>query len=360
MKTSSRAILIGLIVVLILAVPLGRAVLFTVNEREVAVVLQFGQPKKSCTTPGLYFKLPFVQEVRRLPKTYQFWSGAEGQVLVDLPTADGKKVEVTPWAVWRITDPARFVRVLRTVDGAETRVTDFVRSATRDVITRNKLTDVIRSTNRKLTYTFQVEPSQGDRSPEASQQQGAPEAKPAAGPSSGAKATEFVGRREIVREIKRIAQTRLAEGEQNEQGGRGIELVDVGISKIDFVDKVREAAFERLIAFMDSISSRHLNEGERRKQEILNQTEREVEKILGEGSQQASSIRGQADAKIIDAYATAIKETGEFYNFVRTLEAYKASMGSNTRLILTTDSDLLRLLKEGPPAPTGTPPKGQN
>ena len=105
------AILVGL--ALVLAVPLAESVFYTVNERELAVLLQFGQPVASRTKPGLYFKLPLIQEVMRLPKTLQVWHGtSQDEKLVDVPTADGKKVEVTVWAVWRITDPAQFVRTL--------------------------------------------------------------------------------------------------------------------------------------------------------------------------------------------------------------------------------------------------------
>ena len=103
-------------VAMVLAVPLAETIFYTVNERELAVLLQFGQPVASRTKPGLYFKLPMIQEVMRLPKTLQVWHGTNlDERLVDVPTADGKKVEVTVWAVWRITDPAQFVRTLRTV-----------------------------------------------------------------------------------------------------------------------------------------------------------------------------------------------------------------------------------------------------
>ena len=120
-------------VALVLLVPMAESVLYTVSERELAVLLQFGQPVAERTKPGLYFKLPMIQEVMRLPKTLQVWHGtAAEERLVDVPTADGKKVEVTVWAVWRITDPVQFVRTLRTVPNAESRVKEFVRSTARD------------------------------------------------------------------------------------------------------------------------------------------------------------------------------------------------------------------------------------
>jgi len=362
MSTRKRSFFIGLTVVLLLIVPLGRSMMFTVNEREMAVVLQFGEPVGICTEPKLYFKIPFVQQVRRLPKTHQFWSEAGGEVLDDLPTADSKKIEVTPWAVWKITDPKRFVEVLQTVENAERLVKNVVRSAMRNAITSYDLVDAVRSTNRELTYSFAVEPEKmmppadGDDSvaPSAEANVTEPPTAPLT-PSPDPNRQITVGRKKIVAGIKETVQKELAETEDGEAEGeplgRGIELVDVGISRIDFVPIVREAAFDRQIAFMESIASKHTNEGERRRKEILNRTEAEVQKILGEGSQQANTIKGQVDAEIIDAYAKAIRETGEFYNFIRTLEAYETALGSRTRLILTTDSELLRLLKQPPALP---------
>ena len=368
MSSAQRATLVVLILLLLLIVPLGRSVLFTVNERELAVVLRFGEPVASYTDPGLKLKMPLVDEVRRLPKTHQFWTGAGSEILVDLPTADGKKIEVTPWAIWKITDPERFVSVLRTVEIAESRVKDFVRSEMRDVITGNILAEVVRSSDRELTYTFQVElplalePAEesgpGDE-PSAGEKQGATQAEetvpvPAVRQPGAAEKID-VGREKIVEKIKEAVQRRLAATEEGDQIGRGIELVDVGIAKIDFVDAVREAAFERLIAFMQSIAARYTNEGQRRKQEILNKTDFEVQKIEGEGKGKSNKIRGDVEAEIIQKYAEAIKETGEFYNFIRTLEAYKKAVGSNTRLVLTTDSEMFKLLKAIPPAPALPP-----
>jgi len=366
MSNFQRGILILIVVLSLLAVPLGKGIMFTVNEREQAVVLQFGDPIHSYTEPGLYFKAPFIQEVRKLPKTLQFWNGSGTDVLVDLPTADGKKIEVTAWAVWRITDPKRFVQVLRTVENAEFRVNTFVRSAIRDEITANKLVEAVRSTDRELPPMFQEEELEGFSRSVASPQTGSDEVQPAnrkeeeigeerTGEASsvterGGEETIEVGREEIVRLIKEAVQDKLAKPEEGEEiGQRGIELVDVGIAKIDFVDTVRDAAFERLIAFMESIAQKNEAEGEQAKQEILNQTDADVQKIEGEGKGEANRIRGEVDATIIQMYADAIKKTGEFYNFVRTLEAYKVAVGSNTRLILTTDSDMFKLLKTMPP-----------
>jgi len=348
------AVMVGM--ALVLAVPLAESVLYTVNERELAVLLQFGQPVASQTKPGLYFKLPLIQEVMRLPKTLQVWHGtAQDEKLVDVPTADGKKVEVTVWAVWKITDPARFVRTLRTVPNAESRVKEFVRSTARDTITTNNLAEIVRSTNRKMTYTLGLPPEMVARA-------GEPGKKPDGALADQAmldfivppeaKESVALGRLKITDQIKTNAQHALAEDGQGQATGRGIELVDVGLSRIEFVPQVREAAFDRAISLMEAIAVKTTSEGEQRKKEIINKTQAEVQKIEGLGKQEANVLKGRVDAEIIDAYAKAIRETGEFYNFTRTLEIYREALKGETRLILTTDGDLLRMMKTLEPAKT--------
>ncbi len=353
------AVLIGLC--LVLAIPLTRTVCYTVTERELAVLLQFGQPVASRTTPGLYLKLPFVQEVLRLPKTLQVWHGTRSsEILVDVPTADGKKIDATVWAVWRITDPVQFVQTLRTVVNAESRVKEFVRSMARDTITTQKLAEIVRSTNRKMTYTLGLPPEMLAAATAAA---AAPAGQKPAARDLEQVIPDFVvppearenvtlGRLKIMDQIKEDAQHALAQdgSREGQTLGRGIELVDVGLSRIEFVPEVREAAFERAVSLMEAIATKTTSEGEQRKKEIINKTQAEVQKIEGEGKQEANIKKGKADADIIDAYAKAMRETGEFYTFIRTLEAYKEALKGDTRLILTTDSSLLRLIKKLDPA----------
>jgi membrane protease subunit HflC len=347
------AVLAGLF--LILVIPLGRTVCYTVTERELAVLLQFGQPVASRTTPGLYFKLPFIQEVLRLPKTLQIWHGIRAsEILVDVPTADGKKVDVTVWAVWRITDPVRFVQTLRTVVNAESRVKEFVRSTARDTITTHNLAEIVRSTNRKMTYTLGLPPEMLAAAAGAAvpgqkvQTKDLDQAIPDFVVPPEARESVTLGRLKIMDQIKQDAQRALAQ-DGNKGGqprGRGIELVDVGLSRIEFVPEVRQAAFERAVSLMEAIATRTISEGDQRKKEIVNKAQAEVQKIEGQGKQESNILKGKADAEIIDSYAKAIRETGDFYNFVRTLEAYKEALKGDTRLVLTTDSSLLRLIKK--------------
>ncbi len=347
MTPQHRLRLVLIILLLLLAFPLGNAVLYTVDEREMAVILQFGKPVESRTAPGLYFKLPFVQQVQRLPKTLQVWHGSKQQEqLVDVPTKDGKKIEVTVWAAWRINDPVLFVQTLRNEANAESRVKEFVRSHTRDTITSNNLVEVVRSSDRKMTYTLGL--------PEVSSKKPADKAAHATliaqmVPPEAQEPVEQ-GRMKIVERIKHDSQQALREDGQGGVQGRGIELVDIGLARIEFVPEVRSAAFKRAIALMESIAVKSISEGEQRKQEIINRSQAEVQKIQGEGSQESSTLRGKVDAEVIESYATAIQETGDFYNFLRTLEVYKTAFEKNTRLILTTDSEMFRMLKQMEPA----------
>ena len=335
MNNSPRALVYGVItaVLVVLLFILGRASLYVVDERELAVILQFGRPVKSIADPGLYIKIPFIQEVRRLPKTLLFWRSTED--IVDLPTSDGKKIEVAAWALWRISDPLKFVQALRTVDNGNAAVRDRVRASIRDEITGHDLAEAVRSSDRALTYSFRFE------LPEMKAQ----DSEPTGSIQPGVEAAIQFGREAILESIKSSVRKRL-EGDAEGEFDRGVKLVDVGISKIGFVPAVREAAFERLKAFMDSIASGYTNSGEQRKQEILNRTLAEVEEILGTGEQQSNIIRGEVDAEIINKYALAITETGDLYNFLKLLEVYENSLSGKTRLILTTDSELFRLLKE--------------
>ncbi|MBW3539970.1 MAG: protease modulator HflC [Planctomycetes bacterium] len=324
--------------------------LYVVDEREMAVVLQFGDPVAERTQPGLYFKLPFVQEARKLPRTRQFWGDTPDEFLPDLPTRDDKKIQLVPWAVWRIKDPTVFVQRLRTLENGEQRVAQFVRGAIRDVVTQYDLAELVRSTDRGMHTT--AEPALDVEGVVLEQL-----------PGDMQRVTIKIrhGRQKIIETIKQEAQRRLSAGTGEEGGRRGVELIDIGISQIDFVESVRQKTFDRWIAERQAISAKNVNEGERLKQEIINRTAAEVERIEGEGQRQANELRGEVDAEVIRKYAEAIEEAGEFYTFVRTLEAYQKSIGPDTRLIFTTDNEFLRLLNrldEAPPASEASPVTG--
>jgi membrane protease subunit HflC len=329
-------ILAGILLLIVVA-PLF---VFVIDEREVAVVLRFGAPKHSYTEPGLYSKVPFADTVKRIPKIKQFWGDTKQDLMPDLPTKDDKKIELIPWAIWRVNDPTVFVQRMRSMDVAQQRVEQIVRSSIRDVVTQYDLEEFVRSTNRELymgeASTLNV-PERLPASVASEIAQASQQNKP--------KRIQF-GRTEILDRIKREAQKRLLASVENESSARGIELIDVGISQIGFVDSVRRKTFDRWVAERQAISAKNVNEGERLKSAILNETNAEVAKIEGEGQQKASEIKGRTDAEIIKRYAEATQKTGEFFTFIRTLEAYEKSIDQDSQLILTTDSPFFRLFND--------------
>jgi len=314
---------------------------FIIDEREMAVVLRFGAPKHSYMKPGIYFKVPVADTVQRISKVKQFWGDTKEELLPDLPTKDDKKIELIPWAIWRVNDPQIFVQRLRTMDVAEQRVEQIVRSAIRDVITQYDLEEIVRSTNRELTTSDvgllnSTVPLPSNVPVELLEQSN----------KSKPKGVRF-GRAEILNRIKTEAHRRLAlTGNEADSVGRGIELIDVGISQIGFVDSVRRKTFDRWVAERQAISSKNVNEGERLKAAIINESKAEVAKIEGEGQQKASELKGRTDAEVIKRFADAMQQTGEFYTFVRTMQAYEDSIGPDSQIILSTDSPFFRLFKK--------------
>ena len=334
----------GVALLIVIGMVLGMLFLpsfvYVVDRRELVVVKKFGRVVAQHTEPGFNLKIPIIHEVVRLPRREQFWGGTQNEEIPNLPTSDAFKVEVIPWAIWKITDPKSFVSVLVDTDQAELRVKQIVRGAVRDTITQFSLADLVRSTSRELSFSFRAEasPLEGEMLVEkGSSDQG--------DPTLDAPTSVTLGRKGIIDQIRTKAIRDLASETDESGGSRGIELVDVGIAKIDFVPTVREAAFNRLIALMNASASYHTNEGERLKQEIINRTSAEVQRIQGEGKQQNSQIKGGADADVIRMYAEAMEQVGEFYSFIRTLEAYKKSLTKNSRFILSTNNEFFRLLK---------------
>lgn len=329
---------------------LSTFMVYVVDQRQLAVVLRFGEPVRANTKPGLYFKVPLMESVRLLPSTLQFWGDDPSEVLPDLPTKDNKKIEIVPWAVWKVSDPIAFVKRMRTMENAENRVAQFARGAMRDVITKYDLEDLVRSTDREMKMA-ELEGGEGELE---ILKQVLPESELVA---STPKTRGLIGRQAILNKINNAARHSLAANvDDDESGSRGIELVDVGISHIDFVETVRRTTFMRWIAERDSFSTHNVKIGEQQKQEILNKTNAEIERIQGEGQRTASILRGKADAEVIRSYADAISEVGEFYTFVRTLEAYEKSIDEKTELILTTDNDFLKQFQHMQPSTEASVP----
>lgn len=312
MKLSMSSI-VGLIL-LILALGTGMTMVYTLDETQQAVVTYFGEPLRTVVEPGLHFKGPFFWRVRRFDKRLLAWDGSPDQV----PTKDKRYIWVDVFARWRITDPLRFLESVNNELEAQGRLDDIIDGATRDFITDNNLIEVVRNGQRELVapeYAIDLE-------------EGVP--------------AVLLGREQIQRLILKKARELMPEF--------GIELVDVQIKRINYVQEVREKVYERMISERAQVAALYRAEGERNAREIEGQLARELKRIESEAYRKAQSLRGEADGESTRIYAQAYERDPEFYSFLNSLASYRASLEKGATLVLTTDNDYLRYLQD-PEAP---------
>ena len=309
MKNKGVLIIVPVIVALLIA--LGGV--YTVDETEQVVITQFGraigEPKKEA---GLYFKIPFIQSANYFPRNLQAWDGDPGQI----PTLDKTYIWVDTFARWKIVDPLSFFQTVNNVTGALGRLDDIIGPAVRNFITSYPLIETVRRTNRELD-TFEP----GLEQMKDKIQLG----------------TIKVGREKISKGIMEQAQPKLAKF--------GIELVDVKIKRINYVEQVQKSVFGRMIAERKQIAEKFRSEGKGEARKIEGEMEREMKLITSGAYKTAQEIKGKADATATKIYAKAYGLDPDFYSFVNTLDMYKDTLDKESSLILSTDSDFFRYLK---------------
>ena len=309
MKTKS---IILIPVALIAFIIYGAA--YTVDETEQVVVTQFGrivgQPK---TDPGLKFKIPFIQKANYFNKNLLEWDGDPGQI----PTLDKTFIWVDTFARWKIVDPVVFFQTVNNRFNAVGKLNDIIDPAVRNFITSHHLIEAVRSSNRELD-TAEIGLEKATRRTRVYFQ-------------------IDVGRQKITQGILKQAQPKLTPF--------GIELVDVKIKRINYVEEVRKSVYGRMIAERNQIAEKFRSEGKGEAQKIRGEKERDLQEIESEAFKKAQRIKGDADAEATIIYAEAYGKDPEFYSFVQTLEIYRETLGENSSLVLSTDSEFLKYLK---------------
>lgn len=294
---------------------------YTVREWEQVVITQFGrivgEPK---TQAGLYFKIPIIQEINRYEKRIMRWDGDPKEI----PTRDKRFIYVDTTARWRIVDAKKFRRVLVNYDQAYTKLNDTIDAVVRDFVSANPLVELVRSNNRML----ELQESESEEEVKTPFQE------------VTARATVLLGRVNISRAILAEASKAMPDF--------GMALVDVRVKRINYVERVRQKVYERMISERKRKAAQFRSEGEGRKAEILGQMEKELKSIVSGAYRTAEEIRGNADAEATRIYGEAYGEDPEFYAFFKTLETYKESAYKNTSVILGTDSDYYKFLKAIP------------
>lgn len=313
-----RALLIVVPVILLLLLVVFALATFTVDETEQAIVVQFGAPVgEPIVEPGLHFRIPFVQEVRRFDKRLLSWDGDPNQI----PTVEEQFISVDTTARWRIADPLKFLQSVQNELGAQSRLNDILDSVVRDKIASSPLIDIVRSKDWKVTEEDLTRAMAAEGEEEILLQE------------------VESGRAELVRSILETAQQQMPQ--------YGIELVDIRIKRINYVERVQEQVFARMIAERQRIAEQFRSEGQGRASEIEGETERLLAEVKSEAARDAEIIRGQADAEATRIYNEAFGSDADFYAFFRTLESYSNSLGKGVTMIIGSDSDYFGLIRSG-------------
>ncbi|EMI43738.1 protease modulator HflC [Rhodopirellula sp. SWK7] len=296
---------------------------YTVNETEQVIITQFGKPVGDpIGEAGLHFKTPFIQEVTSIEKRILEWDGRPNE----MPTKDKTYIVVDTFGRWRINDAKQFFLRLRDERSAQSRLDDILGSETRNAIAKHKLIEVIRTTK--------------DREP-------ARDAVLVDAPGNvGVLYPITKGRARIEQEIFDKAAVKLTDF--------GIELLDVRFKRINYNESVQQRIYDRMISERQQIAERFRSEGEGEAAKIIGKKERDLLEIESQAYKRVQEVQGAADAKATEIYASAYNQSEEsvnFYAFIKTMETYQEMLGGDSTLVMTTDSDIFKFLKNvNPPS----------
>jgi len=303
--------LIGVIVLVVILFMVGWA--YIVPETHQVVITQFGNPiGRPVTEAGLHFKKPFVQKARYFEKRLLGWDGDPNQI----PTKDKKYIWVDTTARWKIADSLKFLQTVGNETGAHSKLDDIINSATRDAITSHTLVEAVRDSNRII------------------ESDGVGEATIVT--DEALESIEF-GREQLEEEILKTARKLAPQ--------YGIEVVDVRIKRLNYVEEVQNKVYDRMIAERKRAAESYRSEGHGKRAEIDGQREKELKKITSQAYRTAQGLKGKADAEVTGIYADAYNQDLDFYSFLKTLDTYRKTVDSSTTLILTTEDEYYRNLK---------------
>ena len=307
MKQIAQFFLIGLVLLAIVVVYDG---FFILEEGKQIVVTQFGAPVGDpVTEAGLHFKMPFVQQTEVFEKKILIWDGEPNQI----PTNDKTYVFIDVTARWRISNALKFLQAAKNETRAQSLLSDIIDGTVRDMVNKNDLIEIIRSSDWSVDTMSET----------------------TAVSTIGTKPKN--GRDVISNQVREIASKITPQ--------YGIELIDVIIKRVNYIDSVRLKVYDRMISERKRIAAEKRSMGEGQKAEILGTVERKLKEIISTANREAVTIKGKADAEATKIYGEAYSQDPDFYGFLKTLESYPVIVGNNTSLVLSSDSDLYRFIK---------------
>jgi len=277
----------GLILGLVLVASLMSTSMFTVHLTQTAVLLELQKPKEIITEPGLYFKIPMLRKVRFFSKQLLDNDSPPTEVI----TRDKKNLLIDNFSLYRITDPLKFLETVRTENGARARLDDIVYSELRVEIGTHDLHDIVTENREKIMAVVTKEANK--------------------------KSAEY-----------------------------GIEMADVRIKRIDLPPEIANSIFNRMRTERQRIAMEYRSEGKEESTKIRAETDKEKTILIAQAYKQEQTVRGEGDGQATKIYAEAFEKDPKFYSFIRSMEAYKQSLKTDTTILLSEDSEFLRFLNK--------------
>lgn len=284
---SKQGLILAILALAVLLVGLGASPVFITDITQTAIVVQLGKPVRNITTPGLYFKMPFIQDVTYFDKRLLDYDSSPQEVI----TQDKKTLFIDNFAKWRIVDPLKVFQAFQTQRGALRRLDDIIYSELRVELGRHDLPDIVSKT-----------------------------------------------RSEIMASVTQRANEKAAV--------YGLEIQDVRIKRADLPEQNEKAVFARMQAERERQAKQYRAEGAEEAQKIRSEAEKDREILLATAYKEAEQIRGEGDAKAFRTYASAYRQDPRFFEFTRSMEAYRKTFSRNSTMVLTPDSEFLKYLKQ--------------
>ncbi|MGH7167157.1 MAG: protease modulator HflC [Nitrospiraceae bacterium] len=284
---TKQTLLISLLAIVMLLFILGVSPLFVVDITQTAIVVQLGKPVRNVTEPGLKVKVPFIQEVTYFDKRLLDYDSSAQDVI----TQDKKTILIDNFAKWRITDPLKVYQAFQTQRAALQRLHDIIYSELRVELGRHDLSEIVSKT-----------------------------------------------RSDIMKVVTKRA--------NDKASAYGLEIQDVRIKRADLPEQNEKAVFARMQAERERQAKQYRAEGAEEAQKIRSEAEKDREIILAEAYKTSEQIRGEGDAKAFKIYAGAYRQDPKFFEFTRSMEAYKKTFNGKSTIVMSPDSEFFKFLRQ--------------
>lgn len=279
----------GIAAILVLLVILASSSLFVVKEGEYKIILRFGEAMEAKREPGLYVKLPFIDNVATLPKYQMTYENVPTQIM----TKDKKIIFVDNYTVWRIENPEKFIKTNHTVTAGTRRIDEAVYNAVRRKLSEVNYDEII---------------------------------------------SENTARGDLNEEITADVAKAL------ERDDYGIKIVDVRIKRTDLPESNKESVYNRMISDRESIAARYLSEGDEESRKITSKADRTALELIAQAEADAKKIVAEGEQEAARIYNEAYGKDPQFYNFYRTLESYVVTMSNEPVIMIPIESPYAKIL----------------